>query len=161
MTVLKVPACGPIALELSADAIASALDLDEWWVEVVSLPEELRGLDLRELAVHSPCLKTLPDWLGSLITLELFEVNNLAGYWVMRGGGEHDSESTGPKALPESIGDVANLRVLILRNLVEFKERSLPASMGKLTALETLHLENIDVVIPEAMGKKTSGRERK
>ncbi len=155
MTVLKVPACGPIALELSADAIASALGLDEWWVEVVSLPEELRGLDLRELAVHSPCLKTLPDWLGSLITLELFEVNNLAGYYVMRGG-EHDSESTGPKTLPESIGDLANLRVLILRNLVEFNERSLPASMGKLTALETLHLENIDVVIPEAMGNLTA-----
>ena len=53
MTVLKVLECGPIALELSTDAIASSSGLDEWWSEVVSLPEELRGLDLRELTYEN------------------------------------------------------------------------------------------------------------
>jgi len=123
-----------------------SLDLSSC-IKITSIPESIGNLtNLRELHLFG-CLNLIkiPDNIDKLTKLEVLDIS---GYESKEG----DIYSTLITSLPESIGDLQNLRVLRLDYCGGLSE--LPETISKLQNLEELCLRNTKITtIPESIKK--------
>ena len=93
------------------------------------LPEEMRrcAVRVRELAVASSALETLPEWLGELARLKKLDLQGC-------------TRLTG---LPEGLSALTALQTLKLRRCKGLT--GLPEGLSALTALQTLNLYGADL----------------
>jgi Leucine-rich repeat (LRR) protein len=116
---------------------------------MTKLPQSLRAdAALRHLDVRSNRLRTLPAWLAELPALESLAIgdNPLAGtippavtaLTRLRELYVHELEL---ETVPDALGDLGELRTL---DLGHNRLTGLPATIGRLTSLETLYLGATD-----------------
>ena len=114
--------------------------LGQDFCDLLELPSGLRGMagDIRGLQISSKMLYELPEWLGELVHLEKLCVS---------GCGVDCNELA---ALPDSIQHLSKLHTLELEGL--YCLSSLPPSIGKLTALECLRIDNCNEDLYSSIG---------
>jgi hypothetical protein len=109
---------------------------------LVELPEEMRrcAVRVRELAVASSALETLPEWLGELARLEVLRLGHatLEEEWVAYRMERKRAGCDRLTALPDGIRVLTALKTLDLSGCTGL--RGLPEGLAALTALQTLHL---------------------
>ena len=100
--------------------------------QLEQVPEGVRALqtEVRVLRVQSSLLKSVPDWVGELKCLTTLDINGLS----VHSGWDNSSM----KELPESLGNLATLKTLMLVGLQGL--RALPQSLGKLSSLQTFKI---------------------
>ncbi len=117
--------------------------------QLEQVPEGVKALqtEVRVLRVQSSLLKSVPDWVGELKFLTTLDINGLSAHsgW----------DNSSVVALPESMGDIATLKTLILVGLQGL--RALPQSVGKLSSLQIFKIDQCGLTaMPTSFGRMTA-----